>query len=151
MLARLLGLECGAAVFRPALFVVLSTQRAIFAVSHSLELSPRNPQTLKVVLDSGSTLVAKREVPLFGAAFIRVALDGHVQSMIGLQTATHALKLACVVRLQVGLVEFEVDAHRAALDHVGRDVDTLRSYAQLFVSAVDEQARGPLDWDVETD
>jgi hypothetical protein len=64
--------------------------------------------------------------------------------MISLQATPHALKFGRFVGVDVSLVEIEVDTHRTALGEPGRDVNAMRSDAELPLAAVDVGGTGSL-------
>jgi len=97
-----------AAVLLPAGFVGLHAEGLFFAEADGVEISGRNAEVDKVLLDGVGAAIAKGEVVFSGAAFVAVAFDGDVSEWVALEEGSGLFESYAGVRTNVGLIEIEV-------------------------------------------
>ena len=97
-----------AAVLLPAGFVGLHAEGLFLAEADGVEISGRNAEVDKVLLDGVGAAIAKGEIVFSGAAFVAVAFDGDVGEWVALEEGSGLFERYAGVRTNVGLIEIEV-------------------------------------------
>ena len=100
--------EMAAAVLLPAGFVGLHAEGLFLAEADGAEISGRNAEVDKVLLDGVGAAIAKSKVVFGGAAFVAVAFDGDVGEWVALEEGSGLFERYAGVRTNVGLIEIEV-------------------------------------------
>src|SRR6266404_2363626 len=100
--------EMAAAVLLPAGFVGLHAEGLFLAEADGIEISGRNAEVDKVLLDGVGAAIAKGEIVFSGAAFVAVAFDGDVGEWVALEECSGLFERYAGVRTNIGLVEIEV-------------------------------------------
>src|SRR5215813_1806590 len=114
-----------ATVLRPGTFVVTGVPRFFLAEAHRLDLRIGCAIELHHPLDVVGATLTECDVVLAAAAFVAVALDGHLRCLVAQQVFCVRFDQRLVLVLDVVLVEVEV--HAALGQHAARILERIPS------------------------
>src|SRR4029079_15711517 len=98
-----------AAIHLPAILAVVLAHRALFAVAHDIELGGRGTGGAERARHGVAATLAEAEVVLARAALVGVALQRDARARELAQVRGMAADRSLELRLDVGLIEVEVD------------------------------------------